>query len=490
MIPLKITLEDLKVVLRNLGYIVFTIGSTLLVPLLVALFYREESMYFAFLYPSAIAVMIGFAFRRIFAKAEEAKMRHAIITAALAWLVAALIGSFPFRYYGIGFLDSYFESMSGYTTSGLTIFKNVEVLPKSLLFWRAFIQWIGGVGVVALFILVLAQRAGTVASKFYAAESSAERISPSARETVSKIWRVYIAYTAIGTILYFIAGMSFFDSVTHTFTALATAGFSTKNASIGTYGSLPIEVVSVLLMFLGGTSFLMLYRILRGETKEFWQSPEVRAYLGYISFSSLFVSINLILNGYQPLEAIRRSIFHSVSAITTTGFSTSDIAAWPDFSKAILLFLMISGGSMGSTAGGLKILRSLILVKLSYYGVLRAMIPERAVLMIKIREKVLEHEEVLRVTSFFFLYNTFLFAGGLLLTIFGYDFFGAIFTVSSAQGNVGLVSVPSAIWYSTAAPAKIILIVNMWIGRLEIFPALALLGYIIESFRRSTPSTS
>ncbi|MFQ5814943.1 MAG: TrkH family potassium uptake protein [Candidatus Hydrothermarchaeaceae archaeon] len=488
MILIRITREDLKVVLRDLGAIVFIIGYTLLIPLIVALFYGEENLYFAFLYPSAFAIWIGFFLKRLFAKAEETRTKHAIIVAGLAWLVVSLIGSFPFQYYGVGVLDSYFETMSGFTTSGLTLFQDVEVLPNSLLFWRAFIQWIGGVGVITLFLAVLFQR-GSVAARFYAAEASGERISPSITKTINYIWRVYIVYTIIGIILYYIVGMDLFDAASHTFTALATAGFSTKNASIGAYNSLPIEAVTVLLMFLGGTSFLILYRLLRGEKTRFLGNPELRAYVGFISVSALFISINLVRNGHQGIEAVRWAVFHSVSAITTTGFSTSDLAAWPDFSKAILLFLMISGGSMGSTAGGLKILRSLILVKLSYQEIVRALIPERAVLSFKIKDKVLENEEVLRVASFFFLYIAFVFTSGLVITTFGYDFFGAMFTVSSAQGNVGLLSVPSAVWYSTPDPAKIILIANMWIGRLEIFPALALLGSIFESLRRPKPST-
>ncbi|MEE8168218.1 MAG: TrkH family potassium uptake protein [Candidatus Hydrothermarchaeales archaeon] len=488
MILIRITKEDLKVVLRDLGAIVFIIGYTLLAPLIVAFLYGEKNMYFAFLYPSAFAIWIGFVLKRLFAKADETKTRHAVIVAGLAWLVVSLIGSFPFQYYGVGFLDSYFETMSGFTTSGLTLFQDVEVLPKSLLFWRAFIQWIGGVGVIMLFLVVIIQR-GTVAARFYTAEASGERISPSITKTINYIWRVYIVYTIIGILLYYIVGMNLFDAVSHTFTALATAGFSTKNASIGAYNSLPIEAVSVLLMFLGGTSFLILYRLLKGEKTKFWENPELMAYVGFISVSTLFISVNLVLNGYQGIEAIRRAIFHSVSAITTTGFSTSQLAAWPDFSKAILLFLMISGGTMGSTAGGLKILRSVILVKLSWHEIVRALIPERAVLSFKVKDKVLEYEEVLHVASFFFLYTAFVFTSGLVITTFGYDFFGAVFTVSSAQGNVGLLSVPTAVWYSTPAPAKVILILNMWIGRLEIFPALALLGSIIESIRRTRPST-
>ncbi|MEE9594172.1 MAG: TrkH family potassium uptake protein [Candidatus Hydrothermarchaeales archaeon] len=488
MIHIRFSKEDAKVVLRDLGAIVFIIGYTLLVPLLVALVYGEANMYRAFLYPSAFAIWIGFLLKRTLANTEETRGKHAVVLAGLAWLVVSLIGSYPFQSYGVGFLDSYFETMSGFTTSGLTLFQDVEVLPKSLLFWRAFIQWIGGVGVITLFLAVIIHR-GTVAARFYAAEASGERISPSITRTVSIIWKVYIVYTILGIGLYYIVGMSLFDAAAHTFTALATAGFSTQNASIGSYNSLPIEIVSVILMFLGGTSFLILYRILKGEKTKFWENPELRAYVGFISLTTLLISGNLILNGHGGIDSVRRAAFHSLSAITTTGFSTTNLADWPDFSRAILLFLMISGGSMGSTAGGLKILRTLILVRLSYHEIVRALVPSRAVLTFKVRDKVLENTEVLHVASFFFLYTAFVFTSGLVLTTMGYDFFGALFTVSSAQGNVGLVAVPSAVWFSTPAPAKIILIVNMWIGRLEIFPALALLGTIFESLRRPKPST-
>jgi len=484
MIHIRFYREDLKVVLRDLGAIIFIIGYTLLIPLLVAIYYKEEHMYFAFLYPSAIAIWLGFILKRVFVKAEETKAKHAVVLAGSAWLVVSLIGSIPFQAYGVGFLDSYFETMSGFTTSGLTLFEDVEVLPKSLLFWRAFIQWIGGVGVITLFLAVIIQR-GHVASRFYSAEAGGERISPSIAKTVNQIWKVYIIYTLLGIGLYFLAGLSLFDAAAHTFTALATAGFSTKNASIGAYNSFPVEAVSLVLMFLGGTSFLILYRLLKGEKTKFWANPELRAYVGFISITTVLISGNLILNDHGGLDSVRRAVFHSLSAITTTGFSTTPLEDWPDFSRAILLFLMISGGSMGSTAGGLKILRTLILVKLSYHEILRALVPNRAVLSFKVRGKVLESEEVLHVASFFFLYTAFLFTSALIITTMGYDFFEALFTVASAQGNVGLVAVPSEVWFSTPDPAKIILIVNMWIGRLEIFPALAMLGTILESLRRS-----
>ncbi len=470
-----------------MGSILVVLGYILLLPLIVALIYGEE-LYFAFLYPSAASIWIGFILKKAFAKAGETRLRHAMMNAGLIWLIISLLGAIPYLYYGISFVDAYFESISGFTTSGLTLIQNVEEVPKSILFWRALTQWIGGVGVITLFLLVLIQK-GAVAARFYSAEAGAERISPSISTTVNRIWKVYIIYTGIGTILYFIAGMNWFDSLSHTFTALATAGFSTKNASIGAFNSIPIEAVSILLMFLGGTSFLILYRILDGDRSQFWKNPEFRAYMGFISAATLLVSLNLVLKGSGTVEAIRRALFHVVSAITTTGFSTTTLSEWPDFSKAILIFLMISGGSMGSTAGGMKILRSMILVKLSYQEILRSLIPERAVLSFKVQDKTLESEEVLRVASFFFLYTAFVFASSMLITTQGYDFFGAAFTVSSAQGNVGLLSVPSETWFSIPNPTKIILMANMWIGRLEIFPALALLGSLIETLRRQKPST-
>lgn len=488
MILVRISKEDLEVILRDLGSILFVVGYVLLLPLAVALIYREESLYFAFIYPSVAAIWTGFALKKLFRGAAETKLKHAIINAAIVYLLVPLISSFPFMRYGFSFLDSYFESMSGFTTTGLTIIGNVEAMPRSLLFWRALTQWVGGVGVIMLFLVVLLET-GAVIKRFYFAEGRTDRVKPAISTTAKYIWKIYLLYTALGIGLYYIAGMGLFDAVSHTFTALSTAGFSTKNNSIGSYGSIPIEAVSIFLMLLGGISFVVHYKVLSGERGEFWRNPEVRTYFGIIVIAIFVVAFDLNFHGLNVINSFRYSIFQVVSALTTTGFSTVSISNWSDFSKAILTFLMISGGCVGSTAGGIKILRTLVLLKLSNYEIIRAILPERAVVPFKIRGKLLENEETLRIASFFFLYLSIIFIGSLIISMWGYNFLDTLFITSSAQGSVGLTSLTPEKWLAMPSPAKSILIFEMWIGRLEIFPALALITSLLIVIRREQTST-
>ena len=485
MLLVRLSKDDLKVIIRDIGSILVIIGYLLILPSLVAYYYNEP--YLNFLGLSAILILSGFILRKLYQKAGETRLKHAMIIAGLAWLIVPLVSCLPF----IGttdILDAYFESMSGYTTTGLTIFSDVEHLPKSLLFWRALIQWVGGIGVITLFVLVLVQ-VGIGAARFYVAEARGERITPTIASTVRKIWEIYVLYTILGTILYYIAGMNLFDSLCHTFTALATAGFSTRNSSIGSYHSMLIEMVSIFLMFLGGISFILHHKILKGEKEEFLKDPEVKMFVGLILCSALLIFVDLYLKGFGVLNSLRYSLFHSVSAITTTGFSICDLSNFPEFSKAILSFLMIFGGCSGSTAGGIKVFRILILLKLAYYQNLKEMLPSRSVIAFKIKERVMEDEELLRITTFFFLYTSIIFISGIILTEFGLHFIDGIAIAASAQGNVGLVTMSSIKWFSLPRIAKVILIIQMWAGRLEIYPAFALFYALITSWKKERRET-
>lgn len=480
MIPLKLDREDLKVILRDMGSILLVIGYIMLIPLTVAYLSGEEEFYFAFLYPSFFAIWIGIILRWSFRNAMETLLKHAMLTAGLAWLIVSLVGAIPYTYLGMGFLDSYFESISGFTTTGMTVIADIDDLPKSILFWRAMTEWIGGVGVIMLFLVVLMQ-SRTVMARFYMAEARTERIKPAISTTVTYIWRIYLLLTFVGALLYYIAGMDSFDAITHAFTALSTGGFSTHSASISYYNSIGIEVVSILLMITGGISFVVLYRVLTGDKKAPFRNPEVRAYFTIILIGSLAVSFNLINQKQYPvLEALRYGVFQTVAIITTTGFATQELSQWPDFSKIILLLLMASGACIGSTGGGFKVLRILILLKHGYQEMMKNLLPGRAVVTLKIGEKPIESEDVFRISGLFFLFLTFLLGGGMIFSLLGYDALSAMSLSFSALSNVGPVFLPSADWYALSDIAKTVLIIQMWAGRLEIFPALALLISLIS----------
>jgi len=480
MFLIRLGREDAKIIVRDLGAILILIGYLLIFPAGIAWHYGEE--YLSFLALACITIWAGFLLKKLYEDVGETKLKHAMVSAGLAWLLVPLVSCIPFLRF-TGFLDAYFESMSGFTTTGLTVFSNVELLPKSILFWRALIQWVGGIGVVMLFLLILMQ-VGIGVARFYMAEGRGERIAPTISSTVRKIWKLYFIYTIFGIVLYYIAGMSLFDAICHTFTALATAGFSTKNASISSYNSAPIEIVSIILMFIGGVSFLLHYKLLTGKKSEVIEDPEMRLYVGVILFATFLIGIDLFLKGNGIVESFNYALFHVVSAITTTGFSISDLSSFPDFSKAILALLMLSGGCAGSTAGGIKVFRILILVKLAYHQNLKEILPSSSVITFKIKEKVMEDEDLLRITTFFFLYTSIVFVIGIILTEFGLSFVDGLAIAASAQGNVGLVTVSSMKWFSLPSIAKLLLIIQMWAGRLEIYPAFALIYALALSWKK------
>lgn len=475
MILLKLDREDLKVVLRDIGSILLVVGYIMLLPLIVAYLSGEEELYTAFLYPSFFAIWVGIVLRWSFRGAMETMLKHAMLTAGLAWLIVSLVGAFPYLHYGMSIVDSYFESISGFTTTGMTVISSIDNLPKSLLFWRAMTEWVGGVGVIMLFLVVLMQSRAVMA-RFYMAEARTDRIKPAVSTTVTYIWRIYLLLTFIGVLLYYVAGMGLFDAITHSFTALSTGGFSTHDASISYYNSIGIEAVSVLLMVTGGISFVVLYRVLTGDKKAPLRNPEVRAYFAMILIGSLAVSLNLISQRQYPVpEALRYGVFQTVSIITTTGFSTQELVKWPDFSKIILLLLMASGACIGSTGGGFKVLRILILLKHGYQEMMKNLLPGKAVVTLKVGDRPIESEDVFRMSGLFFLFISFLLGGGMVFSLLGYDALGAMSLSFSALSNVGPVFLPAQQWFTLPEIAKIVLIIEMWAGRLEVFPALALI---------------
>lgn len=484
----RLNKDDLRIILRDIGSILFVMGYVILLPTIIAYLYREEYLYLAFLYPSAVMIWAGYFLKRAFKEAGETLLKHAMINAGIVWLVISFFSAVPYWYSGMGFLNAYFESMSGLTTTGMTLLQDIESYPRSIVFWRSLTQWVGGVGVIMLFLVVLLQ-SRVVMMRFYFAEARSERIKPAISTTVTYIWKIYIFFTVLGALLYFIAGMNAFDSINHSFTTLATAGYSTKNTSIASYGSLGIELVAMLLMVMGGISFVVHSRVLEGGKKELFENLEVRVYLAVLFLGILLVFLNLVNNGYALGSALRLAAFQVIAVGTTTGYSTASISGFPSFSQLIFLFLMFTGACAGSTGGGFKVLRVLILIKVAYHEVMKSILPEKAVVHFKLRNAILESEEIIRLAGLFFLYLFALFFSTLLFTLVGYDLVGSISLAFSSLFNIGPTLLGPEEWFSLGSQAKVILIIGMWIGRLEIFPALALISSLLIISRRETPST-
>ncbi len=467
--------RDLRTILQGLGMVLIIVGVLAVIPLLVSLYYNEDL--FPFFLVSVVPLLVGIGIEKKFRGEIDLHTKHATIAAALTYLIVSILGTVPFIYYGMGFLDSFFESMSGWTTTGLTMIKDVESLPKSLIFWRSFMQWLGGVGIIVLLLAVFST--SRASSRLYQAEARKERIKPRLVSTARLIWWIYISFTGLGILLFFVAGMSVFDSANHAMTALSTGGFSAKNGSIGSYSSFEIEIVAVFLMILGGINFFVHYKFLTGDKKFLFKDPQFRG-------MTVILLISTLLIGLKTLD-LRGGLFQSVSALTNAGLSTANISILDDFSKSVLTLLMIIGGSAGSTSGALKIIRVIITLKLIYWWVQQGILPEHAVLTRKINGVELDQETIQETTVFSLLYLVILGASGLAFMFMGYSGTDSMFEVAAAQGNVGL---SSGITGAGLEPVgKVVLMFNMWVGRLEIIPVLVLLQAIFGTSRKGRKPT-
>ena len=452
------------------------IGAVILIPIIIALIYGEHN-YIGFLAFGVFSIGLGAILRRLPADYNRLQLKHGMIIASLAWLWAALIGSFCLMYStNVDFLNAYLESMSAWSGTGLSIYPDVEILPKSILFLRSLEQWVGGLGVVIVVIGILI-RPGTAASRLYKSEAREEKIKPSITSTVKTIWWIYLLYTILGVVLYLIVGMHLFDAINLTFTTICTGGMSIKNNNLGAYNSIPIYIVTMILMILGGTSFLVHYKALKGNIMDVFHDLQFQAMILIISVFSVLL---IVVSNFTSVN----SFFFIISALSTTGANiqpTPIMVNWPDFAKILIIGLMIVGMSAGSTSGAAKLIRIVILFKGVYWEIKRILSPQGSVIPRKISGKPVEDVEIREAGSYMFIYFIFIFISWLVLVQYGYDGFNSFFEVVSAQGNNGL----SMGIVSPTMPdlATILLIFNMWIGRIEIIPALVLFKGLWDAFR-------
>lgn len=459
--------KDLLLIANPLGIIMQGIGVVILIPIIIALIYGEHH-YIYFLTFGAVSFGLGFILKKLPANYSQLRLKHGMIIASLAWLWAALIGSFCLMFAThIDFINAYFESMSAWSGSGLSIYTNVEILPKSVLFLRSLEQWVGGLGVVIVVIGILI-RPGTAAARLYKSEAREEKIKPSITGTVKTIWWIYLLYTVVGIVLYVLAGMNLFDAINNTFTNLSTGGMSIKNNNIGAYNSTAIYIITMILMIIGGTSFLVHYKALKGRVLDAFRDIQLQATILIVSVFYILLVVNAHFTSMD-------SVFFVVSALSCTGSNIQPVSAminWSDYAKGIILIAMFIGMSAGSTTGAIKLIRIVTLFKGIYWEIKRILSPEGSVIPRKISGKPVGDMEIREAGSYTFIYLFFIFISWIILMQYGYGGINSLFEVASAQGNVGL----SMGIVSPTMPqlAEIFLIFNMWIGRIEIIPALVL----------------
>ena len=386
---------------------------------------------------------------------------------AFTWLLIPLLGTLPYVFLGLGFLDAFFETMSGFTTTGATILKVVEELPRSALLWRSLTQWLGGMGVILLFISIL-PRLGVGGSQLFDREFPGplpERLRPRFRTTARLLWTIYVGFTAAEiALLHFLARLPFFDSLCISFSTIPTGGFTPTTASIGFYNNPLAEYIIMVFMFLAGMSFIVHYQVLRGNWKAI-KGEEFRLYL-IILGAAIFL---LILS--QGFNSYREGMFQAISIMTTTGFVTADFGSWHSGARIVLLALMFIGACGGSTGGAIKVVRVLTLIKHTGVMMRKAIFP-KAVIPVKLNQKSLPEGIIRDIISFLFLYILVAIVASVVLCFLGLNLETAISAVAATLGNVGpgLGGVgPSLNYALLPGAAKFILIICMWLGRLELF---------------------
>ena len=472
---------NLILTLRILGALLLYLGGTLLVPLPISLYYHDGAWQ-SFIYSALTCFSVGGILFCGCQSQKELSVREGFAIVTFGWAFFALFGALPYLYSGAipAPVDAIFETMSGFTTTGSTILTEIEIVPKSLLFWRALTHWLGGMGIIVLSLAILPML-GVGGMQLFKAEvpgPTADRLRPRIQDTAKLLWGVYLLLTVAETFLLMLGGMSFFDAICHSFATLATGGFSTRNASVAAYDSSYIDGVITIFMILAGVNFTLHFHLLRGKLRDFHSNEELRFYLGIIvAATALIIGFNWYHNTYQQFgENFRYSSFQVASIITTTGFGTADYETWPVLTQYILVLLMFIGGCAGSTGGGMKVVRILLLFKHAQVQVFRLIHP-RAIRLVKLGNRPVDREVLQSILGFFALFiGSFVFAS-LLLAACGMDLVSGGAAVIACLSNIGpgLGSVgPVDNFAHVPVFGKSVLIICMLMGRLELFTVLVL----------------
>ncbi len=479
-----------RFILNIVGILILFLGLTMGFSLLVGLYYNDRSVT-PFLISMCLTIFSGSLLYICFrsARAEVIRQREGMAIVALGWMAVGLFGALPFYMeFEFGtFVDAFFESVSGFTTTGSSVLTNIEAVSKGLLFWRSFIQWLGGMGIIVLSVAIL-PFLGVGGMQLYKAEVPTplpDKLRPRIRETAMLLWKVYALISLAEVTLLMFGGMNLYDALCHTFTTMPTGGFSTKNTSVAHFDSTYFDIVIIVFMLLAGINFSLHYEMLSGKGLAFWRNSECRFFLGIVFVLVAVVSFNIYGSVFEKIgQAFRFSAFQVVSIVTTTGYATADYEKWPAMSQLILLFCMFLGASAGSTGGGMKCLRIMLCFKYCYKE-LFSLIHPHAVTQIKIGGKPVSDEVMRSILGFLALYMGLFVFCSILLASMGVDFVTSIGAVAATIGNIGpgfgLVG-PVDNFAHIPYLGKWLLIWCMLLGRLEIYTVI--IFFVPEFWRK------
>jgi trk system potassium uptake protein TrkH len=476
---------NLGVIRRILGLLLAVFSVSMLAPAAVSLYYRDaqaDVFFEAFLIVLAVGMLMWLPARR---RHGELRLRDGFLVVALFWCVIGLAGAVPFVLADdprMTVSQAVFESVSGFTTTGATVLTGLDALPRSILYYRQQIQWLGGIGIVVLAVALL-PLLGIGGMQMLKAETPGPmkdaKLTPRITGTAKALWGVYLVITLVGVLAYWLAGMSLFDAVGHTFAAVSTGGYSTHDESIGYFGSNAIELVTIVLMVLGGASFSLHFLAWRyRHVGDYWRDEEFRAYVAILLATTLFTTVVLVLTGVHadPADAVRSALFHAVSVQTSTGFTTENFALWPGMLPTLLIFTSFVGGCAGSTGGGMKVIRWLLVTKQGSREVSRLIHPSAEV-VVKLGGRPIDSRVIEAVWGFFAIYLIVFTLLMLALMGTGVDQVTAFGAIATCMNNLGPGLGEVATNFKAMNPAgEWLCTLAMLLGRLEIFPLLVLVS--------------
>lgn len=469
-----------KRILHTLGIVLCFEAAFMILPLICAIIYKESEI-IDFIISISICLIVGTVLALFKSKNKNIYSKDGYVIVALSWIIMSIFGAIPFMLSGAipNFFHAFFETASGFTTTGASIISNVEILPKSILFWRSFTHWIGGMGVLVFLVAVLPLSGGSNLH-LMKAESTGPAVSklvPKVKSSAKILYGIYIALSAILFILLLTGGMNLFDALTHTFGTAGTGGFGIKNSSMADYSPY-LQIVITVFMALFGIDFSVYYLLLLGKFRLLLQSDEVKTYIGIILVSTLIICVNCVDLFENIWVSLRHSAFQVSSIITTTGFATTDFDKWPELSKGILVLLMFIGACAGSTGGGIKVSRIIIYLKSIAKEITIAAHP-KLTKKIQMNGRTVEHETIRNVNVFMAAYLVVYVVSMLLISIDNFDFTTNFTAVAATLNNIGpgLAKVgPTSNFSIYSDFSLLVLTIDMLIGRLEVFPVLVLLS--------------
>jgi len=484
-----------KIIFHFLGLLLLFNGGFILIATIISLVYKDGVTLELLLSGFTILILGSIIMFYTRNHSKEMNKREGYIVVAFGWIVMSLSGSLPYMITETipSFTDAFFETMSGYTTTGASILNDIEIVPKGVLFWRSLTHWIGGMGIIVLAIAIL-PLLGIGGMQLFAAEApgpGGDKLHPRITDTAKRLWLIYFGYTAAETILLQVAGMSFFDAINHALSTLSTGGFSTKNDSVANWNGNPtIQYIIMTFMFLAGTNFVLSYFAFKGRVQKIIKDDEFKLYFKFIIVFTIIAALVIYFKADishskvdHPMvlgeleSSFRHALFQVLAIVTTTGFVTADYTMWTPFLTVFFFGLMFLGGSAGSTSGGIKVMRHMILIKNGFLEFKRALHPN-AILPVRYNQKSVSGGIVFNILGFFISYMLLFIFGALVFSMFQIDFTSAIGLSASTLGNVGpaLGDFGPVNNYSTLPPlGKWWASFLMLLGRLELFTVLILL---------------